>query len=145
MVKVEKIKESELEKLAELYYQLGNKESDIYKMKTVFKMINNNPDYYLLGVKTNGLLVGTAMTIICRDLFFNCQPFIVIENVIIDKEYQRKGYGSLLFSKIHNIAKENKCYYIMLLSNRKRQTSHEFYKKMGYESDDNLAFKKYLS
>lgn len=144
MVKVEKIKESELEELSKLYFQLGNKESNKYKMKDIFKIINNNPQYFLLGIKNEEVLIGTAMVIVCNDLFFNCQPFIVIENVIVSEKHQRKGYGSLLFKEIDRIAQENNCYYIMLLSNKRRQNSHEFYKKMGYKSNDNLAFKKYL-
>lgn len=144
MVKVEKIKESELEELSKLYFQLGKKESNKYKMKGIYEKINNNPQYYLLGVKNDGVLIGTAMVIVCNDLFFNCQPFMVIENVIVSEKHQRKGYGSLLFKEIDRIAQDNNCYYIMLLSNKKRHKSHEFYKKMGYKSDDNLAFKKYL-
>ncbi len=144
MVKVEKIKESELNELSKLYFELGNKESNKYKMKEIFDIINSNPQYYLLGIKNEGILIGTAMVIVCNDLFFNCQPFIVVENVIVSEKHQRKGYGSLLFEEIDRIAKENNCYYIMLLSNKRRQKSHEFYKKMGYKSDDNLAFKKYL-
>lgn len=144
MLRIEKVNESELEQLSNLYFQLGNKESNKNKIKDAFQKIDNSTEYYLLGVKKNDILIGTAMVIICRDLFFNCQPFIVVENVIIDKKYHRKGYGRLLFEEINRIAQSNNCYYIMLLSNKKRQNSHEFYKKMGYKSEDSFAFKKYL-
>lgn len=144
MTTVERISSNELEKLSMLYYQLDEMESNLKKMKNAFLNIENNPDYYLLGVKFGKELVGTAMAIICYDLYCECKPFMVIENVIVDKEYQRKGYGTILFNEIESIAKTRDCYFIMLLSNRKRNNSHRFYRKLGYVSDDNLAFKKYL-
>lgn len=143
MVKVEKIKASELEQLSKLYCQLVNKESLMEKMIESFYKIDNSPNYYLLGVKEENKLIGSAMAIICYDLVKDCRPFMVIENVIIDKDYRGKGNGGILLKKIEEIAKENNCYYIMLLSNKNRIKSHHFYTKHGY-SCDNIGFKKYL-
>ncbi len=144
MVRVEKIMQDELEELSLLYYQLANKVSNIDIFKDIFYEIENNRNYFLLGVKIDDRLIGTAMAIVCYDLFFECRPFMIVENVVIDEKFQRKGYGTILFEEIEKIASENNCYYIMLLSHRKRVESHKFYMKLGYSSEDNFAFKRYL-
>lgn len=144
MIKVEKVYSHELDELSSLYYQLGNKKSNMEDMEEIFLEIDNNPNYRLLGVKVDKKLVGTAMVIICNDLFFKCRPFVLVENVIVGKEYQRQGFGTILFKEIEKIAKDNDCYCIMFLSNKNRINSHKFYNTLGYTQQDNLAFKKYL-
>lgn len=144
LIKIEKINQAELDELSLLYYDLVKKESIKNKMIGSFQKINQNPNYYLLGVKTDDKLIGSAMAIICYDLIGECRPFMVIENVIIAKDYRGKGYGSILLKKIEDIAKEHNCYYIMLISNKNRKNSHKFYKKLGYNCDSNVGFKKYL-
>ncbi|EOD01552.1 GNAT family N-acetyltransferase [Caldisalinibacter kiritimatiensis] len=143
MVTVEKIKKKELNSLSKLYSQLVNEESIMSNMIKAFNSIENNPNYYLMGVKLNQKLIGSAMAIICYDLVRECRPFMVIENVIIDKNYRGNGYGGTLINKIEDIAKKKNCHYIMLLSNKNRAKSHKFYSKHGYNCD-NIGFKKYL-
>nr|WP_243414882.1 GNAT family N-acetyltransferase [Sporosalibacterium faouarense] len=144
VVVIEKINESDLDSLSALYRQLGGKESNKEEIEKVFHLIDSNPDYYLLGIKNETKLVGSAFAIICNDLYYQCKPFMVIENVIVDEKHQRRGYGTILFEKIEQIAKKHKCYFIMLLSNKKRNSSHKFYRKLGYIGDESIAFKKYL-
>ncbi|WP_069649969.1 GNAT family N-acetyltransferase [Caloranaerobacter ferrireducens] len=144
MVSIESIKESELDDLSLLYEELTCKKSDMDKIYNVFSTIKNNPNYFLLGVKYYNKLIGSAMAIICNDLTGECRPFMVVENVIIKKEFRQKGFGKKLFEHIENIAKRHNCYFIMFVSNIKRVGSHKFYEKLGYNSKNNLAFKKYL-
>ncbi|KNF07211.1 sortase [Gottschalkia purinilytica] len=144
MTTIERVKESELADLSRLYYQLVSKNTNINTLKKVFNKIKSNPSHYLLGVKINKKLVGTATVILCNDLTGECRPFIVVENVIIDENYRGKGYGKMLFKKIEQIANENNCHYIIVVSNKSRKISHKFYTNLGFNSKDNLAFKKYL-
>ncbi len=144
MILVEKIKEDDLWQLSKLYSELVEKKSSITKMMKVYSKLNKDSNYYLLGLKINDKLIGSAMTIICYDLTMNCRPFMVVENVIIANKYRNNGYGTVLFNKIENIAKKYECYYIVLISSKKRNKFHGFYKKLGFNSKDNLAFKKYI-
>ncbi|WP_425447682.1 GNAT family N-acetyltransferase [Dethiothermospora halolimnae] len=144
MVTVDRIQKKELKELSLLYNQLGSSNLYIEKLNREFDKIASNNNYFLLGIKENNRLIGSALTIICLDLFNDCRPFMIVENVVIDKENRHKGYGTILFNKIENIAKRYNCYFIMLLSNKKRTKSHKFYKKIGYDNNS-LGFKKYLS
>ncbi|WP_427339682.1 GNAT family N-acetyltransferase [Caloranaerobacter sp. DY30410] len=144
MVKIENVKESELEDLSLLYEELTCKKSDMNNIYKVFSTIKDNPNYFLLGVKYYNKLIGSAMAVICNDLTGECRPFMVVENVIIKKEFRQKGFGKKLFEYIENIAKSYNCHFIMFVSNIKRVSSHKFYEKLGYNSKNNLAFKKYL-
>lgn len=64
--------------------------------------------------------------------------------VCTHSDYQRQGIATKLFSEIEKIAITNNCELIYFISGVNRKKSHNFYKKQGYKSEDNIAFIKYL-
>ena len=89
------IKDSDLNMVSSLYKELSNQEQNLKCMKNEFKRMKNNPDYFLIGAKISDRLVGSAMGIICTDLFGECRPFMVIENVIVSNGSTKKGIGEI--------------------------------------------------
>src|SRR5690606_21875315 len=87
--------------------------------------------------------VGTAMAILCYDLVGECNTFILVENVVVDPDYQRQGIGRLLMKTIEDFGQQNECKYIILVSEMERHGSHRFYESLGYTSDQQ-GFKKRL-
>jgi len=144
MIDIVRIKRNDLADLALLFEELSGKRTDINKMHQNFELIEKNENYYVLGAKCDGKLVGSLMGIICRDLVGECKPFIVIENVIVSNEFRGKGIGKKLMTEIERLAKEKNCYYTMFVSGIQRKEAHKFYESVGYKLDEVQGFKKYL-
>ncbi len=144
MVEIIVIKCNDLPDLSLLFEELSGKKSDIDKMVNNFKWMEKNEDYFVLGAKYNGKLVGSLMGIICHDLVGECRPFMVIENVIVSNKLRGQGIGKELMFEIEKIAKEKNCYYTMFVSGFQRKDAHKFYESLGYKVNEVQGFKKYL-
>ena len=56
-----------------------------------------------------------------------------IIDIIIDNEYRKKGYGTLLLEKTFNIIKDNNCDSITLEVNSNNKNAINLYKNNGFE------------
>lgn len=144
MTVISDIEESDLIELSGLLEELSGNKTDRDKMFQAFSIMAGNNDYILLGARINDKLAGSLMGIICHDLAGDCRPFLVIENVIVAKEYRGRGIGRSLMSAIESTAKKRNCYYSMFVSGSNRTEAHLFYESIGYEKDFVKGFKKYL-
>lgn len=134
---------NDLKELGNLYAELTESSTNFNKMKDVFPIIEQNPDYYLYKVEHNGVLVGTIMGIVCYEICADCKPFLVIEDVIVKSEYRRQHIGKFMFDQIENIAKTRGCYISILVSSYRHPEAHIFYEKIGF-TDPVKGFRKKL-
>ena len=77
-------------------------------------------------------IVGTASILIEQKFIHNGSCVGHIEDVVVHKNYEGKGIGSLLIKKCIEIAKEYKCYKIILDCNSSKTG---FYEKFGFKSN----------
>jgi ribosomal protein S18 acetylase RimI-like enzyme len=139
------LKESDLSGLAVLYKQFWGEASSLPKMKATFQRLALSPNYFFL-VALDGLeLVGSVMSILCEELYGECKPFMVIEDVIVDDRHKRKGIGSRLMREVERIAAEEGCSYIIFVTESDRVEAHRFYESLGYKSEAYKGFKKRLT
>ncbi len=132
----EKLKEEDLEEVAQLYDAERPMATNRVKMKQTFKQIKDNPDYQMIVAKYNGVIVGFAKAIIHHDIFEENNPYITIWSVRVRKEYRRLKVGTKLFQYIEDMAKSLNCEFICLLADKDNIAANEFYKKMNYECDN---------
>ncbi|MBP2629287.1 MAG: GCN5-related N-acetyltransferase [Firmicutes bacterium] len=145
MLTITFINSSDLGQLALLYEELTGIKTNMVLMEKMYKKIADNTDYILIGAKDEEQrLVGSVMGIVCTDIVGECQPFMVLENVIVSEKSRRRGTGRQLVKYIENCARERNCYYIMLVSLLKRKDAHAFYESIGYKLGVVQGFKKYL-
>lgn len=97
---------------------------------------------YLIVCDNDGDIIATAFVALCNDAMFNRQPFAVIENLVVSKDYQREGVGKSLIDHIEAFCLANDCSKIMLLTNSENRNAHDFYAAMGYDPDEKLGFVK---
>ena len=142
---IRKLEEKDLEELSLLYKQFWNEESDIEKMKTKYQDIKNNPNYVILSAVMNGKIVGSIYGVICEELYGLCKPFLVMEDLIVDKNVRRKGIGKALLEKLESIGKEKKCSQIIFITETNRVDAVSFYEKMGFNTKTHTGFKKQLN
>ena len=141
---IEHLKHSDLPQLADLYRVFWNENSSIEKMESTFCRLSENPDYNILVARDNEHIIGSLMGIICHELYGDCDPFMVIEDVVVDPDHRRKGIGSQLMKSIEGIASDAGCSYIIFVTEQTRIEAHRFYASLGYDPDQYKGFKKRL-
>lgn len=143
---ITEINDLELSSLLELYTELGD--NDIPKkdesLKFIWESIISNKNYHIVVAKENNKIVSTCTVIIIPNLTHNQRPYAFIENVVTSKEYRKKGYGTAVLNYAKEIAIKENCYKIMLLTGSKRESTLNFYKKVGYNCNDKTAFIMWL-
>jgi len=133
--------ERDLFALAELFGQFWGQESSHEKMRVSFQKISKNPAYIPLAAKQNDRLFGFAMGIICGELYGDCKPFMVIEDIIVDKNQRRNRVGVSFIQELKKIAFTNDCCQIIFVTEADRLDAHHFYRAMGYRWESYKGFK----
>jgi GNAT superfamily N-acetyltransferase len=143
-MEIAELTESDLEALAGLYKQFWGEDSSLEKMHATFQRLRTNPNYIFLVARRDGRLAGSVMGIVCEELYGECRPFMVVEDVIVDKSYRRKGVGSQLMRKLERQATSRDCAYIIFVTENDRSDAIRFYETLGYSPDKYRGFKKRL-
>lgn len=124
--------------------QFWNEESSLVRMQETFARLRNDPDYVFLVAEVDDEIAGSLMGIICEELYGECRPFLVIEDVIVDREFRQQGIGSALIREIESYAVSRNCNYIIFVSELERTDAVPFYRSLGYAPDSYRGFKKRL-
>ena len=103
-----------------------------------------DPDYHLLIGEINAQVVSSATVIIIRNLTHNLSPYALIENVVTHEDFRNNGYASALIESACEIAKNNNCYKIMLMTGSKKDSVLRFYEKCGFNKNDKTGFIKWI-
>ena len=100
----------------------------------------DDENHHLIVCELGGRLVSSCVCVIIPNLTRGVRPYALIENVVTDEAYRRKGYASGCLDFAKKIAKEAGCYKIMLLTGAKDDKTLDFYRRAGYNSNDKTAF-----
>ncbi|KQY84022.1 hypothetical protein ASD24_09510 [Paenibacillus sp. Root52] len=145
MVTVKAIELQDLPALSQLYNELMETPTNEVQMQKMFRYIQQNGHYYILGAFYEGKLVGSVMGIECMDLVGQCKPFMVVENVIVSDQERRQGIGQKLMLQIERIARDLACGYMILVSGDQRKEAHQFYEKLGFKDEKVQGYRKQFS
>jgi ribosomal protein S18 acetylase RimI-like enzyme len=143
-MKIERLNEKDLSSLADIFHQIWGEVSSLEKMKSTFLRLKENPSYILLAAKHDQQLIGFAMGVVCEELYGECKPFMVVEDVIVDKNHRQKGAGSLLMRALEKSAKDSSCCQIIFVTESNRKDALSFYTALGYEYEQFKGFKKII-
>lgn len=125
----------ELEKLLKLYKQLHPLDPDVKEnesLKALWDEICHDPNLHYLVIEKDGEIISSCTLAIIKNITRNLRPYGLIENVITDSNYKNKGFGTKVLHKAIEIAKENNCYKIMLLTGSKSEETLRFYENAGF-------------
>jgi GNAT superfamily N-acetyltransferase len=84
--------------LAVLYRQFWGEDSDAVRMKVQFEKLRARGTHIFLCAKNKNELCGSVMGIVCEELYGDCRPFLVIENMVVDEKCRRQGIGLALLN-----------------------------------------------
>ena len=143
---VREVVDSDFNGLMELYMQLHDNPmpAKTPEVMELWQRILNDKDHHIIVAEEDGKIVSSCVCVIIPNLTHNQQPYAFVENVITDERYRRRGLATDCLNYAKEIAEKANCYKIMLLTGSKKESTLNFYRQAGYNSEDKTAFIQWL-
>lgn len=144
---IREIKSTDFDGLMELYMQLHDnsmpdKTQEVIKL---WERILADKNHHVIVAEEDGKIVSSCVCVIIPNLTHNQQPYAFVENVITDKKYRNRGLATECLQFAKKIAEGEHCYKMMLLTGSKKESTLNFYRRAGYNSEDKTAFIQWIS
>ena len=138
--------QEDLFELLNLYLSLHEKEipEDSLHLQQVWSEMISDQRHHVIVKEVEGRIVSSCICVIIPNLTRGVRPYALIENVVTREEDREKGYASACLEYAKQIAKEGNCYKMMLLTGSKNESTQNFYKGAGYNSEDKKAYIQWL-
>ena len=114
------------------------------QLQEMWEQIIHDPNHHLIVNEIDGKIVSSCVCVIIPNITRNVRPYAFVENVVTHAEYRGHGYASECLEYAKQIAEQNHCYKMMLLTGSKEESTHRFYQKAGYNSSDKTAYVQWL-
>lgn len=143
---IREINEADFDGLMRLYTHLH--ETDIPKLteetEAVWRKIVQDKDHHIIVAVQDDKIVSSCVCVIIPNLTRGMRPYAFVENVVTDSEYRRQGLATACLNYAKQIAVNENCYKMMLLTGSKSERTLEFYERSGYNRNDKTAFIQWL-
>ena len=143
---VREIRDTDFEGLMELYMQLHDNPMPerTPEIENIWNRILADKDHHIIVSEIDGKIVSSCVCVIIPNLTHGQQPYAFVENVITDEKYRKQGLATECLNYAKKLAESEKCYKIMLLTGSKKESTLNFYRKAGYNSEDKTAFIQWI-
>ena len=143
---IREIREADFDGLMRLYAQLHH-DPIPERNETVNQLwskILGDSDHHIIVAEEGGKILSSCVCVIVPNLTHGQRPYALIENVITDEGHRSKAHTTQCLHYAREIAVRENCYKLMLLTGSKKESTLNFYRKAGYNSDDKTAFIQWL-
>ncbi len=110
-----------------------------------WEQIVQDENHHLIVNEIDGKIVSSCVCVIIPNLTRNARPYAFVENVVTHTDFRKRGLASECQAYAKQIALQNHCYKMMLLTGSKEKKTLDFYRNAGYNSVDKTAFIQWLS
>ncbi len=143
---IREVTSEDFDGLMNLYMQLHNNPipEKTAEVMSIWNKILTNEDYHIVIAEEEGRIVSSCVCVIIPNLTHNQRPYALVENVITDEIYRKRGLAKQCLDYAKDIAVKANCYKIMLLTGSKQESTLAFYEKSGYNQKDKTAFIQWL-
>jgi ribosomal protein S18 acetylase RimI-like enzyme len=95
--------EQDIPRILELYQELTGERHhlSLADAQSVFAQIVSMPGYELLVAEENGLVAGSMVLLVVPNLSHEARPWAIVENMVVDSSYRRKGDWSSTYGVCH--------------------------------------------
>lgn len=125
---------SDLGAIGRLHAHFWGETSDPGSMADVLARLDGHPDYALLAAHIDGDCVGTATGVVCHGLYGGADSYLVIEDVVVDPAYRRRGVATALLDELERFARERSCKQIILMTETCRDDALALYESAGFSA-----------
>lgn len=143
---IREITENDFDQLMTLYMQLHDNlfpEKD-KRIIDIWNSILADSNHHIIVAEEDGTIVSSCVCVVIPNLTRGQRPYALIENVITDERYRKRGLATACLDFARNIARQENCYKIMLLTGSKQESTLKFYEQAGYNKQDKTAFIQWL-
>jgi GNAT superfamily N-acetyltransferase len=144
--RVRPVRENELARLLELYKHLHTDDVLLKidrRLKELWDEIWTNPRLHYLVGELDGELVSSCTLAIVPNLTRGARPYGLIENVVTHSDYRKRGFATQVLVHALQIAWDNDCYKVMLLTGSKKASTLKFYEQAGFRRNIKTGFIAY--
>lgn len=129
-----------------LYMQLHDNPmpEDTAEIAELWNRIVDDKNHHIIIAEEDDKIVSSCVCVIIPNLTHNQQSYAFIENVITDKDYRKRGLATKCLNYAKDIALKENCYKLMLLTGSKEESTLNFYRQAGYNSEDKTAFIQWI-
>jgi N-acetylglutamate synthase-like GNAT family acetyltransferase len=134
---IRKAKKNDLQAVLALYKQLHPEDlrsPPDSELKRIWSSMSSNPVLHCYVAERQGKIVATGTLAVLPNLTRGGRPYGLIENVVTDKGFLRRGVGKELLKHILWEAECRGCYKVMVLTDVHREGIVEFYKAVGFKT-----------
>lgn len=139
---IREINETDFDGLMRLYSQLHH-DPIPERNETVNQLWSKilcDSAHHIIVAEEGGKILSSCVCVIVPNLTHSQRPYALIENVITDEAHRGKGLATQCLNYAREIAVRENCYKLMLLTGSKKESTLNFYRKAGYNSEDKTAF-----
>ena len=137
---------SDFDSIMELYTHLHDNPipEKTVEVMDVWNNIISNDNHHVIVAEVDCIVVSTCVCVITPNLTHNQRPYAFVENVVTHPDYRNRGLATACLDHAKEIATEERCYKLMLLSGSKHESTIRFYEHAGYNRNDKTAFVQWL-
>lgn len=143
---IREITENDFNQLMTLYMQLHDNlfpEKD-KRIIDIWNSILADSNHHIIVAEEDGTIVSSCVCVVIPNLTRGQRPYALIENVITDERYRKRGLATACLDFARSIARQENCYKIMLLTGSRQESTLKFYEQAGYNKQDKTAFIQWL-
>lgn len=144
---VREIRGDDLGGLLELYTHLhGNPiPQKTAELSALWEKILAEKDHHIIVAEEEGKIVSSCVCVIIPNLTHGQRPYAFVENVVTHPSFRKRGLATACLDYAKRIAGNEGCYKLMLLTGSKEESTLNFYRKAGYNSNDKTAFIQWIN
>jgi len=126
--------EHDIPALLRLYAQFdeGSPVLSPEQARVAFRTIQGTPNHHIYLAWLEGSIVGTFALLLMESLT-NGIPLGIAEDVVVDRDWRRKGIGKQMMAFAIQRCREQGCYKLALSSHIAREPAHRFYESLAFE------------
>ena len=146
IIMIREITNDDFDGLMNLYMQLHDNPipEKTAEVMSIWNKILTTEDYHIVIAEEDGRIVSSCVCVIIPNLTHNQRPYALVENIITDEMYRKRGLAKQCLNYAKDIAVKANCYKIMLLTGSKKESTLAFYEWAGYNRKDKTAFIQWL-
>ena len=134
---------NDLASLLELYRRLHPMDPIIEiddSIRKQWKSMLDTPMLRQIVARDGERVVSACTLVIVPNLTRGARPYGLIENVVTDPNWRRRGIGTAVLRYALNVAWTERCYKVMLMTGSNREETLRFYEKAGFVRGEKTGF-----